>query len=155
MNEILSCTQEASGEQMIQEIKREYAGLSVSVRELRTFGFLLSGLFGTWSIFLIWNNGQTWSWYASASALFFVAGLLFPIMLQRIYRAWMLFAIILGWFATRIILTIAYATIMTPIGWVMRMSDKDLLDERIEMDLPSYWKKHEPAKDREQYKKQY
>lgn len=62
-----------------------------------------------------------------------------PRLLKHIQKIWMAIGIILGWFTTRIILSVLYYIILTPIGFVMRLSGKDLLEMKIQKDKRSYW----------------
>ncbi len=67
----------------------------------------------------------------------------------------MWFSLVLGWFMTRFVLALASWRVMTPIGLMLRLSGKDVLDEHIDKRTPSYWKKHDPPGDRRQYRKQF
>jgi hypothetical protein len=55
----------------------------------------------------------------------------------------MKFAFVLGWINTRILLGIFFYLILTPIGLIMRISGKDLIDQKIDKGAKSYWKKRE------------
>ncbi len=138
-----------------REIRRELAGLDTTQRGLRKFGLLFAALFGAAAGTSAWRGNPYWSWWAAASALSVFAGLAFPAVLLRPYRIWMSLAAGLGWTMTRIILTAAYAILMTPIGLLLRAFGKDVLDERIAKDAPSYWKQCEPSAARDRYKKQF
>ena len=140
---------------MLQDIKKELAGLEMTRRSVRNFGLLFCGVFSLWAGMLFGKGSQQWLWPAVTALVLLVTTLVRPLTLARWYRIWMLFAFILGWFSTRIILTLAYILIMTPIGWMLRISGRDILNERINKDAQSYWTKHEPAAGGEQYKKQF
>ena len=64
------------------------------------------------------------------SCVFFIAGLVFPVVLKPAYIVWMRFAFILGWINTRVILVILFYLIFTPIGWVMKLLRIDLLERK-------------------------
>ncbi len=84
-----------------------------------------------------------------------LSGLIAPRSLCRPYRFWMLLALALGWTSTRILLTLAYWILVTPIGLLMNIMRKDVLDQRINKDSTSYWKKRDAVGDKKQYKKQF
>jgi len=140
---------------MIREIKKELSGLDTSDGTLRKFGMLFAGLFGMWTGFLLWRGSAQWPLYMSAGAVFLLSGLFLPRALRQPYRIWMLLAFTLGWITTRTILALAYWIIMTPVGLLLRMSGKDVLEARIDKTATGYWKKHEPVFDRKQYNKQF
>jgi len=77
------------------------------------------------------------------SAAFFALAFIAPVILKPIYIAWMKLAFILGWLNTRIILAIMFYLVFAPIGLILRLFKKDLLDKRIEKGKASYWKKKE------------
>ena len=55
---------------------------------------------------------------------------------------------------TRIILGIAFYLIMTPMGMLLKLLGKDLLDKRIDRNAGTYWKDREQkAFDRERYER--
>lgn len=60
--------------------------------------------------------------------------------LKLLYNAWMKLAHALGWLNTRIILTLVYILIFTPIALFFRLIGKDLMERRLEA-VESYWLK--------------
>lgn len=75
--------------------------------------------------------------------------------LKAIYNAWMKFAHALGWINTRIILTLVYLLIFTPIALIFRLIGKDPMDRRFES-VDSYWIKKETKVFRqEDYRRQF
>jgi Saxitoxin biosynthesis operon protein SxtJ len=140
---------------MLQDIQKELAGLDITRQSLRSFGLLLGGVFSLSAGVLFWKSSQHWLWPAIMALILLLTTQLYPLILARPYRLWMLLAFVLGWIMTRIILTAAYMLIMTPIGWLLRALDKDILDERIDKASASYWKNHESVSDRGRYKKQF
>ena len=55
----------------------------------------------------------------------------------------MSFAIILGWFMTRFILSLLFYLIVTPIGLITRVLGKDFLELKKEASNGSYWNQRE------------
>ena len=130
-------------------------GLDLTKKTLRRFGLLFAALFCLLAATWAWKGRPLWPWPALAALGCFTAALAAPAVLRRPYRAWMLLAAVLGWFMTRLILTAAYAAVLTPTGLLMKALGKDLLDERISKQTSSYWKKHEEADGPGRYKKQF
>jgi len=88
------------------------------------------------------------------SFIFFITGLILPILLKPIYIIWMRFAFILGWVNTRIILIILFYLVFAPIGLAMRLFKVDLLERSKKKE--SYWKKKEkPDFNPVNYERQY
>jgi len=72
-----------------------------------------------------------------------LAGVFYPVILKPFYVLWMSFAVSLGYFMTRFILGAIFFLIFSPVGLVFRLIRKDHLDEAIDPDADSYWKKRE------------
>jgi hypothetical protein len=140
---------------MISDIRRELSRLDTSQKTLRNFGLLFCVVFGVWAAALFWKGSLNGLWPAAVSVGFLLAGLFIPLALRSFYLLWMALATVMGWFMTRLILLTAFTILMTPIGLLLRLMGKDLLNEKIDRDAATYWKKHEPVGDRGQYRKQF
>jgi len=81
----------------------------------------------------------------SISIIFFISAFMLPALLKPIYILWMRLAFILGWINTRLILSILFYLVFTPIGLVMRLFRVDLLDRKIDKNKESYWRKKEKS----------
>lgn len=60
-------------------------------------------------------------------------------ILQVLKKGWMTFAFALGWFNTRLLLTIVYVVLIGIPAIVLKVIRKDLLDRRWH-DRASYWR---------------
>ncbi|MDO8662437.1 MAG: SxtJ family membrane protein [Candidatus Omnitrophota bacterium] len=116
--------------------------LNLDKRLLKKFGvtmalvfLVISGLF-----FLRQRIGAAGA-AAVLSFVFFIAGLIFSILLKPVYIIWMRFAFILGWINTRVILILLFYLVFTPVGLAMKLLKVDLLERKHKKE--SYWKKKE------------
>jgi hypothetical protein len=67
----------------------------------------------------------------------------------------MKFALVLGHFNTRVILTVLYYLVMTPVGFIMRLF-RDPLDRSLKDGNASHWIKREPQPvDLARYERQF
>ena len=76
-----------------------------------------------------------WRGYPSVSTalgivggLLVVPGLLAPATLRLPNRIWWRFAQVLGWVNSRILLTVFFAVVLTPVGVVMRLAGRNPLN---------------------------
>lgn len=117
--------------------------VDASRKNVRNFGFLFGGIFAAAAAVMFIRGNGAWVW-AAAGALVFAAGgaALYPLM-KPVYTVWMLFAFVLGWVNTRLLLGIFFYLVMTPLGLFLRLRGKDLLDEKIDRKAASYWIKRE------------
>jgi hypothetical protein len=111
----------------------------ITVKQLRTFGLMVGGTFailGVWPALFLSADPRWWA-IALAGVLAFPA-LIFPQSLQPVYRVWMAVGHGLGWINTRIILSVVFYGLFTPLGVVMRWLGKDPLHLQLEPGVDTY-----------------
>ena len=108
----------------------------------RSFGilfFIVFLLIAIWPIF----NGETFRlWALVRSTMFLILGLLNSRILTPLNKAWVKFGELLGMVIAPIVMAIIYFIIITPIGLLMRLLGKDLLNMKFNKNK-SYWIKRE------------
>lgn len=112
----------------------------VQKKDLRQFGIVLGvilSVFGTIHFFK--HHATAYKWFFSFSAISFIFGIFFPMKLKPAFKVFTKIAHAIGWVNTRIILTVVYYAILTPIGVVLRVFGKDMLDAKIDKSAKSYW----------------
>jgi len=141
---------------MIEEIRTQIRNLKTSRKELRKFGIILFFIFALIAGLMFWRAKSSWLILLCIGLLFLFIGLVRPSFLKSFYRVWMAWAFVFGWLMTRVILTLTFFILITPMGLFLRkVLKKDLLDEKIEKSKETYWKKHMPVIDRSQYLKRF
>lgn len=75
-------------------------------------------------------------------------------VLRKLYAGWMRFARALAWVNARVILTVVFYVILTPVGLVRRLLGYDPMRRRLERDAASYRVAREP-RPRSHLEKQY
>ena len=77
-------------------------------------------------------------------------------MLKPIYLIWMTFATILGWLMTRVILSLIFYLILTPIGLIRRLFGKQFIELRWNKTDSTYWNyRSMHVLEKEKYEKQF
>lgn len=113
---------------------------ALDTRQLRRFGLLVGGIFATIAGWPLLLRGQApHGWAAVIAAALMILGLTVPGALRPVLRLWLRVGHLLGWFNTRILLTLVYFVVMTPTGLAMRLIGRDPLDRRLR-DRSSYWR---------------
>ena len=64
-------------------------------------------------------------------------------VLTPLYKGMTIFSIIVGYFVSKIILTLMFVIFFVPIGLFMRLVGKDLLDKKLNKQASTYWLKKE------------
>ena len=110
-----------------------------TTKELRKFGLVMTVPLALIGGYLWWKDNQTFLYLFSAAGFFLSTGLLVPQVLRPVEKAWMWFAEILGAIMTRVILTLAFLLVMLPMGLLLKLIGKDLLDLKMDPGRTSYW----------------
>ena len=119
---------------MFEEIKN----IKTSIKNLKSFGVTMGVILSIISAALFYYNNNLFQTITILSSIFIGFGILLPTALRPIYMLWMIFAIILGWIMTRVILCIVFYFIITPIGILTRLLGEDFLGLRI-TNSNSFW----------------
>lgn len=94
----------------------------------RSFGVSVGGVMIAVAAFLIWRERlDRAAVVGGIGAVLVVLGLLAPTLLKWPSAVWWKFAMVLGYVNARIILTIAFAIVLTPIGLLWRLINHDPL----------------------------
>ena len=93
---------------MLEEIKL----IKTENKDLRSFGITFGIIFLIIAGFLLYIENESFRLFIVISSAFIIFGFLIPIILKPIYIVWMSFAIILGWFMTRFILSLLFYLIV-------------------------------------------
>ena len=110
----------------------------IKIGSNRSFGivfFVVFLIIGLWPII---NNGDIRNWSVIISVIFLVLGLLNSKVLTPLNKAWFRFGIFLGNFIAPIVMAIVYFLVVTPIGILMKIVKKDLINLK-KNNNKSYW----------------
>ena len=100
----------------------------IKIGSNRSFGivfFVVFLIIGLWPLI---NNGDIRNWSVIISATFLVLGLLNSKVLTPLNKTWFRFGIFLGNFIAPIVMAIIYFLVVTPIGILMKIVKKDLIN---------------------------
>jgi len=120
---------------MIEEIRNIKSGK----KELRNFSFTIGIVLLLIAGVLFYKNNNLFISFAYIAGVFIVLGFLFPQLLKPIYFIWMIFAVVIGWIMTRLILSILFFVIISIIRLIAGIFGKSFLELNISKDSKSYW----------------
>ncbi len=125
---------------MLEEIKN----IKSSKQDLRSFSYVIGGAFvliGLWQIF----HHRPSSLWLILGVFVAALGLLAPSVLKPFQKIWMAFAVVMGWFMTKIILFLVFIFVFTSISLLAKVLKKRFLDLNQEKNKKSYWEPHESS----------
>ena len=121
-------------------IKEEYQQLDRSPRALRRFGFTVASALLLLGALLFWRHHRGAGFvFAALGALLFIVAAVAPPLLKWLHGPWMILSLALGWIMTRLLLTIAFFLIVTPIGLLQRLFGKRPIEIAFRTGATSYW----------------
>lgn len=116
----------------------ELNSIKSSRKDLKNFGFVIGFILLIICIFLLVRGKDSFIYFFSIGSILIILGGITPVILKPIYKIWMVFAVIIGWIMTRVILSVLFFSIITTIGIFTRLIGKDFLNLRSKNN-ESYW----------------
>ena len=117
----------------------------VKISSNRSFGIVFGILFLILSLYPLLNDDNLNLIFLIFSIIFFVLGLINSKILSPLNFAWFKLGIILGKIVSPIIMSLIFFIIVTPIGLLMKLLKKDVLDLNFNNEK-TYWKKKTDSK---------
>src|SRR5262245_6805090 len=113
---------------------------TIDNKELRKFGFVFAGI-----LLLLFEGLLPWlkhkplpGWPLSIAIPIAVLALIWPAALRPFHAAWMKFGAVMGFINTRIIMSVLFFAVLTPIGALLRALNKNPLVRRFDREAGSY-----------------
>ena len=120
---------------MLEEIKN----IKSEKSDLQKFGITIGIILLVIAGFLFYKEKESFQIFLAIGITLFFTAITIPFILKPVYWIWMIFATILGWIMTRIILSLLFYIIITPIGLTSRFFGKQFLQLRWDKSKGSYW----------------
>ena len=110
----------------------------IEIGSNRSFGIVFFIVFLVIAIYPLINNGELRLWSLIISLIFLFLGLVNSKILNPLNKIWFRFGIFLGKVISPLIMGIIFFLVVTPIGILMRLLNKDLLNLKFK-NTSSYW----------------
>ena len=125
-------------------------------KAIRDFGILIGFILLIIAGILFYKERESYELIILLGIAFIGLGLGMPIILKPFYSIWMYFAVVLGWFMTRLILGLLFYIIVSPIGLISRLFGKEFLELKNISFNRSYWNYKDSGRiSHQDYEKQY
>ena len=110
----------------------------------KSFGIVFFIVFFLIGIYPILNEDQVRIWSLIISVVFLILGLLNSRILSPLNKIWFKFGILLGKIISPLLMGLIFFTVVTPIGILMRLFNKDLLNLKFNKNKTYWIEKKEP-----------
>jgi len=128
----------------------------VAKKELKKFALTLGIFLAVLGLllFVLKKAPHAYVWGTGLGLI--LLGFALPVVLTPLYRLWMGLAVVLNFIMLRLILSLVFYLVITPIGRIGRLFGKRFLDIGKDPERPSYWHPREPREfERERYEQQF
>ncbi len=108
-------------------------------KELRKFGFSFGLGLNILGCIMFYRHKGHFIWFSSIGSIALILAISYPVILSPVKKISEKVIFIIGWLTSVISLLIAFYLIFTPIAILLRIFGKDLLNEKIDKNVTSYW----------------
>tara|TARA_B100000073_G_scaffold273971_1_gene233833 strand:- start:179 stop:571 length:393 start_codon:yes stop_codon:yes gene_type:complete len=119
----------------------------------KSFGIVFFVIFIIIALWPLLKDENIRVWSIIVSITFLTLGLLNSKILTPLNKLWMRLGILLGAIVSPIVMGVVYFGVITPIGLIMKLFGKDVLNLKIDTNKNTYWtlKKKIPSKMKDQF----
>ena len=121
---------------LIQKSKIMY---KVKISSNRNFGLVFFIVFLIVSLWPLTYEEPIRIWLVIISMVFLILGLMNSKLLTPLNKLWFKFGMILGAIVSPIVMGLIFFLVVTPIGLIMRIMGKDLLNKKYDKKKNTYW----------------
>jgi hypothetical protein len=122
-------------------LKEEFKNIKERKKDLRQFGFTVGGALLIIGTVLYYFEKSSAIYFIVIGGVLFLSAIIYPKILKPLNKVWMGLAIVLGFIMSRLILTIIFFLVLSPIGLLAKLFGKKFMDLKFDQSLESYWEK--------------
>ena len=116
---------------------------NIKISSNRNFGLVFFIVFLIVSIWPLTYDEPVRIWSAIISSVFLILGLMNSRLLTPLNKLWFKFGMILGAIVSPVVMGVVFFLVVTPIGLIMKIMGKDLLNKKYDKKKKTYWIKRD------------
>ena len=116
---------------------------NIKISSNRNFGLVFFIVFLIVSIWPLTYDEPVRIWTAIMSSVFLILGLMNSKLLTPLNKLWFKFGMILGAIVSPVVMGVVFFLVVTPIGLIMKIMGKDLLNKKYDKKKRTYWIKRD------------
>ena len=111
----------------------------IKINSNRSFGIVFFFVFLIISLWPLTNENPLRVWSIFVAIIFLILGLMNSKLLTPLNILWFKFGKLLGFIIAPIVMGIVFFVVITPTGLIMKIIGKDLLNNKYNNKIKSYW----------------
>jgi hypothetical protein len=120
-------------------IKEELKNISNTPADLRKFGITIGLILVITGSVMFWFDTSGYIWFTASGTILMFSAIVFPQVLKPLNTIWMGIAVVLGFIMTRVILTVLYFLVLTPVALIAKITGKKFIDKGFYREAETYW----------------
>ena len=124
-------------------LTEELRHIKETKKDLRKFGLTVGFVLVIIAAVLFYSEKSSAAYFAIIGALLILAAVIYSKILKPLNKIWMSLAIVLGFFMSRVILTILFYLVLTPIGLLAKLFGKKFMKLEYDESVDTYWEKRQ------------
>ena len=117
----------------------------IKIGSNRNFGIVFFVVFLILGLWPLIHGDQIRIWFIIISLVFLILGLINSKLLTPLNKLWFKFGIILGAIVAPVVMGIVFFLVITPIGLIIKIMGKDLLNKKYDKKKKTYWIKRDTS----------
>ena len=105
----------------------------------KSFGIIFAIVFLLVGLYPLVNNKDILLWPLITALIFFLLTCVAPKVLALPNKLWFKLGLALGAIVAPVVMALVYFTTVVPIGLIMRLMSKDMLRQKLDKNIKSYW----------------
>jgi len=127
----------------------------IKISSNRSFGIVFFTVFIIIGLWPLLNDNEIRVWSILIGTIFLVLGLMKSNLLTPLNKIWFKFGLVLGSIISPIVMGLVFFMIVTPTSYLMKLLNKDLLNNKFDKKKNSYWVNKSDEKNKSTMKQQF
>ena len=124
-------------------LKEELKHIDSSDEAVKKTGISVGMVMILLSLLLWYLDKTSFIYFSIIGGLFVILAFIAIPILRPFHKLWMMLALLMGFVMSRVILTLMYYLILTPIGILAKIVGKKFMPLRFDKSATTYWEKRE------------
>ena len=112
-------------------------------KDLKTFALIWSFIFLIVALLPLLDNTAVRLWAIVVMLIFIIIAFIKPYLLNSFYKIWVKLGEFIGNIISKVVMFVLFYGMFTPIAFILKLLNKDLLKKKLDKTRSSYWIKTE------------